>query len=105
MLLQQEVFTVINSVDAGVEYTVACHDSLDAGSSSVNSSSSMRSTVRGLFDRLHWVLKLLTLDSPADVRRYKIPKEHLEESQVRDVLSRRTDLPRDAIARVKIHLF
>jgi len=52
-------------------------------------------------------MKLLTLDQPADIRRYVIPHQlqpPLTEERIRAFLGRRTDFSKDAVLRVKINI-
>jgi hypothetical protein len=59
---------------------------------------------RSIFDPLIWILKILTIDQPADLLRYKIPKAYLDDSLTRQIMASRTDLSKDAISRVKINI-
>jgi hypothetical protein len=61
-------------------------------------------TVKATFASLSLALKLLTLDAPADIRRYALNKALLSEEQVRAVLSRRAEFSADAVAKVKLNM-
>ena len=72
-------------------------------------------SVKEAFAPLTWAFKILTLDQPADVRRYVIPMSVtgaglsdcaspglLTESKIRKIMASRTDFHRDAVQNVKI---
>ena len=68
---------------------------------------SPRVRVRNAFASLTWAMKLLTLDQPADIRRYVIPRQlqpPLTEERVRTLLGCRSDFSKDAVLRVKINI-
>ena len=59
------------------------------------------------FSKLLWSLKILTLDQPADVRRYMLPtaeeaEEYLDDDAIRLIMSKRIEFSKDAVAKVKI---
>ena len=59
------------------------------------------------FSKLLWSLKILTLDQPADVRRYMLPTtedvdEYLDDDAIRLIMSKRVEFSKDAVAKVKI---
>ena len=59
------------------------------------------------FSKLIWSLKILTLDQPADVRRYMLPtaeeaEEYLDDDDIRLIMSKRVEFSKDAVAKVKI---
>ena len=56
------------------------------------------------FSRWRWIANILTLDSPADIRRYRLPKVFFQETQVRELMALRADFSREAVFRVKIEL-
>lgn len=61
-------------------------------------------TVKATFAALNLALKVLTLDSPGDIRRYALNRALLSEEQVRAVLGRRTEFPAEAVAKVKLNM-
>lgn len=76
-------------------------------------------SVKEAFAPLTWAFKILTLDQPADVRRYVIPMSVtgaglsdcatpspglLTESKIRKIMACRTDFHRDAVQNVKISM-
>ena len=58
--------------------------------------------VRSSFSRLLWAMKLLTLDSPGDIKGYQIPLDLFVEEDVRCIMSQRIDFSREAVSKVKI---
>ncbi len=59
--------------------------------------------------RLHSACKILTLDAPADIRRYQFLFENMSlfaqgEEEIRLVLGRRVDFSKDAVKNVKLQL-
>ena len=62
------------------------------------------SSNRYIFDELIWMLKILSIDQPADLTRYKIPKAYMDDNLTRKIMSSRVDLSKDAIARIKINI-
>ena len=56
------------------------------------------------FSKWRWIANILTLDSPADIRRYRLPKAYFDENQVRELMALRADFSREAVLRVKIEL-
>ena len=62
--------------------------------------------VRNRFTRLLWVLKLLTLDQPGDIRRIQLSTEIFpvgqDDSVIREVLARRVDFSVEGISKAKI---
>ena len=54
------------------------------------------------FSKWRWIANILTLDSPADIRRYRMPKAYFDEHQVRQLMALRTDFSKEAVLRVKI---
>ena len=61
-------------------------------------------SLRAAFNRWQWISNILALDSPADIRRYKLPKAFFDESQVRELMSLRIEFSKDAVARVKLEI-
>ena len=58
------------------------------------------------YERLNWVIKILALNSPAEIQRYKIPSYngYFHEEFVRNIMSRRVDVSKDAINHVKLNI-
>ncbi len=58
------------------------------------------------YEKLNWVIKILVLNSPAEIQRYKIPSYdgYFHEVFVRDIMSRRVDVSKDAINHVKLNI-
>ena len=90
-----------------------------SGSSALNSNgpiSSSCTSVKDAFLPLTWALKVLTLDQPADIKKYVIPlgvtesgsEENifsvglLSENKIRKIMGRRVDFSKDAVLKVKI---
>ena len=84
LLLHEEVLCMIN-----------VFDDIDDNDNSNN---------RVIFDPLIWMLKILTIDQPADLLRYKIPGAYVDDGLARQIMASRVDLSKDAIARVKINI-
>ena len=84
LLLHEEVLCMIN-----------VFDEIDDNDDSNN---------RIIFDPLIWILKILTIDQPADLLRYRIPSTYIDDTLARQIMASRTDLSKDAIARVKINI-
>jgi hypothetical protein len=82
LLLHEELLTLIRIFD------VACEDS----------------SANVLFEKALWAVKIITIDQPADIMRYHVPSSFFNESDVRSLMSRRTDLSKDAVAKVKLNL-
>ena len=59
------------------------------------------SKLRGSLVTLTTTIKVLTVDAPGDVSRYKIPSDVLESAAVREILSKRVDFSREAISNIK----
>lgn len=62
-------------------------------------------SVRNSFLKLLWCMKVLTLDQPADVRRYTLPSDeesYLDDPMIRSIMSKRVEFSKDAVAKVKI---
>eukprot|EP00600_Ochromonadales_sp_CCMP1393_P011929 CAMPEP_0175003370 /NCGR_PEP_ID=MMETSP0005-20121125/4189_1 /TAXON_ID=420556 /ORGANISM="Ochromonas sp., Strain CCMP1393" /LENGTH=568 /DNA_ID=CAMNT_0016258435 /DNA_START=102 /DNA_END=1808 /DNA_ORIENTATION=+ len=60
--------------------------------------------VKSAFDTLMFALKVLTLDAPGDIRRYSIPSCLFDsEDSVRNILGRRVEFSKDAVAMVKLN--
>jgi len=57
-----------------------------------------------LFERVLWATKILTIDQPADMMRYRVPARLFGEAEVRRLLGRRTDLSQEAVAKVKLNI-
>jgi hypothetical protein len=62
------------------------------------------SSANVLFEKALWAVKIITIDQPADMMRYRVPSSFFNESDVRSLMSRRTDLSKDAVAKVKLNL-
>ena len=60
-------------------------DILDSAAAEVDDS------VRISMLKVSWALKILTLDQPGDIRRYRLPLDVIDDSTVRAVMSRRVD--------------
>jgi hypothetical protein len=82
LLLHEELLSLIRMFD------VACEDS----------------SANVLFEKALWAVKIITIDQPADMMRYRVPSSFFNESDVRSLMSRRTDLSKDAVAKVKLNL-
>jgi hypothetical protein len=59
--------------------------------------------------RLHLACKILTLDQPADIRRYgflldSISLFHNKEEDIRCIMSKRVEFSKDAVRNVKLTL-
>lgn len=52
--------------------------------------------------RLVLACKIMTLDAPADIRRYNLDKSMFSEQEVRHLLGRRIEFNKDAVSKVKI---
>lgn len=61
-------------------------------------------SLNSAFSKWRWIANILALDSPADVRRYRLPRAYFEESQVRELMALRSDFSKEAVLRVKIEL-
>lgn len=89
-----------------IEETSTGVDESESESEIVSDESEVQKSVH--MRRLHWACKLLTLDSPADLRRYNALLESVlslfgeGESELRSVLSRRVDFSRDAVKNVSL---
>lgn len=62
-------------------------------------------SARQSFVPVMWVLKVLTLDKPADIRRCNMPhdcREKFTANVIRHLLARRVDFSRDAIAKINL---
>jgi hypothetical protein len=71
-------------------------------------------SVKEAFSPVIWALKILTLDQPADIKKYIIPCDvmcdrndndsagFLTESKIRKIMSRRLDFHKEASQNVKI---
>jgi hypothetical protein len=70
-------------------------DIIDAAAADVDES------VRVPLLRLSWALKILTLDQPADIRRYRLPLHLIDEATVRLIMGRRVEFAANAISGVK----
>ncbi|KAJ1406165.1 hypothetical protein B484DRAFT_483298 [Ochromonadaceae sp. CCMP2298] len=62
---------------------------------------SLISAVAASLDKLHYALKILTLDAPGDIRRYTIP-DFFTEVEVRNIMARRVDFSKEAVRNVRI---
>jgi len=62
-------------------------------------------SVKSCFTPLLWALKVLTLDKPADIKRYAVPsacKDIVDATFIRKLLAKRVDFSREAISRIKL---
>ena len=59
-------------------------------------------SLRPAYSKLLWMANILTLDSPADVRRYKLPPGSLTEAEIRALMAVRVEFSKGAVAKVKI---
>ena len=73
-------------------------------------------SIKDAFSPIMWALKVLTLDQPADIRKYVIPlgvidsssegdtcsSGFLSETKIRNIMGRRVDFLKDAVLKVKI---
>ena len=60
-------------------------------------------SIRPYAHKLYWMGVILTLDSPSDIRKYKIERRYFgSETEVRQLMSRRKDFSKEAVAKVKI---
>lgn len=117
LLLNQEVLSIVRTFDD------ACDESYFKSSiGSKKSQSSVQNypvlcSIKEAFAPLTWALKILTLDQPADVKRYIIPMSVtgaglsdsaspglLTESKIRRIMANRTEFHRDAVQNVKISM-
>jgi hypothetical protein len=63
-------------------------------------------TIMMNYEKLNWVIKMLVLNSPAEIQRYKIPSYngYFHDVFVREIMSRRVDVSKDAINNVKLNI-
>lgn len=53
---------------------------------------------------LLYAVKVLTLDAPSDIRRYRFPASVFSEEQVRKLMQRRVEFSKEAVAKVRINI-
>ena len=73
-------------------------------------------SIKDVFAPIIWALKVLTLDLPADIKKYVIPlgvidsnsvgdtcsSGLLSENKIRNIMGRRVDFSKDAVLKVKV---
>ena len=60
-------------------------------------------SIHAMFEKINWILKILSIDSPADMKRYNLPSQALTDDIVRNIMTRRCDLSKDAIGKIKLN--
>lgn len=58
--------------------------------------------VKKIFQQIHLACRLLNLDAPGDIKRYRLDAEVLNEQQVRMIMSRRVEFSKDAVQKVRL---
>jgi hypothetical protein len=124
LLLHQEVLSVVRLFDDACDESRFKSTALTAtnavataavkNQSTTGNSVSILLSVKEAFAPLIWGLKILTLDQPADIKKYVIPSDvmcdrsdtdsngYLTESKIRKIMGRRLDFHKDASQNVKI---
>ena len=123
--MHQEVLSVVRVFDDACDETrfkntalttncIALTNSTRNLSHTVGNSVSVILSVKQAFAPLTWGLKILTLDEPADIKKYVIPADvmcdkneidnvgYLTELKIRKIMGRRIDFHKDASQNVKI---
>jgi hypothetical protein len=74
----------------------ACADIFECVAAEVDTS------VRIKMTKALWAGRIIALDQPGDIRRYKVPADVMDESTLRTLLSRRLEFKSEVIERVKL---
>lgn len=116
LLLNQEVLSIIRTFDDACDESYFKSSIISKKYQPSVPSYPVWCSIKEAFAPLTWALKILTLDQPADVKRYIIPMSVtarlseatspglLTESKIRKIMASRTDFHRDAVQNVKISM-
>ena len=53
--------------------------------------------------KVRWALKIITLDAPADIKRYKVPVDVISQDCVKSLMTTRSDFSKDAVQNINLN--
>jgi len=88
--------------NSGISLLSADNEFHDADS--IWKNSKKRKTIREIFLKMSWFASVVTLDSPAAIQRYSVPRDIFNEETIRRIMIHRAEFSREAIQRAKISI-